>query len=93
MRYSEMLQQAIALKRMSLAEISSLIQERGYKTNKAYLSKLQNGKLPPAGDGLNQVLADVLDIDPVELKAAAYREKIPADVLEKLQAHPKATSA
>lgn len=93
MNYSDILREAIERADLTLAQISRRLQAYGLKTNKAQLSKLQNGKMPPAGDKLNEALADLLNIDPIEFKAAAYREKIPAEVLEKLQSHPKASSA
>ncbi|WP_374993162.1 helix-turn-helix domain-containing protein [Brevibacillus agri] len=93
LKYAEMLRNAVSNADLSLAQISRRLKQHGFNTDKAYLSRLQNGKIAPASDVLNEALAEVLNIDPVELKAAAYREKIPADVLEKLQAHPKATSA
>ncbi|MER2107439.1 MAG: hypothetical protein ABS949_10920 [Solibacillus sp.] len=52
--------------------------------DKSYLSKLQNNKIPPASDKVNEAIANLLCIDPLELKAAAYVEKIPNDVLEKI---------
>lgn len=84
MPYKDMLKSAIETKEKSLSEIAELLNQHGFKTKKAYLSKLQNGKVPPAGDELNHALALVLEVSPVELKAAAYREKIPADVLAQL---------
>lgn len=85
MVYSTILKNAISKIDLSLTQICNRLESYGLKTNKAHLSKLQNGKLPPAGDRLNEALAIVLGIDPVVLKTAAYKEKIPADVLEKLK--------
>ncbi|MCR8981601.1 helix-turn-helix domain-containing protein [Brevibacillus laterosporus] len=93
MNYSEIIRVAISNKELSLTEICKLIRKHGYKTNKTYLSKLQNGKTPPASDSFNQIIAEVLGIDPIELKTAAYREKIPQEVLEKLQSQSKVNSA
>jgi transcriptional regulator with XRE-family HTH domain len=84
MNYSEILKSAISNTQLSLSQICKQLNEFGPKIEKGYLSKLQNGKIPPAGDKLNEVLSVVLDIDPLELKTAAYREKIPADVLKNL---------
>lgn len=84
MKYAEILREAIAKSDLSLSQIARRLNPHGLKTNKATLSKLQNAKLPPAGDKLNAALAIVLEIDPVELKTAAYRDKIPPEVLEKL---------
>lgn len=81
MRYSSILQKAIDNADLSLAQISRRLEIYGLRTNKAHLSKLQNGKLPPAGDKLNDALANVLKVNSVELKAAAYIEKLPKEVL------------
>jgi transcriptional regulator with XRE-family HTH domain len=80
--YKEMLKGAIASSRLSLSEISDRVKSLGVRTTREYLSRLQNGKLPPATDKLNDAIARVLKINPSELKAAAYKEKIPPDVLD-----------
>jgi len=85
MTYAEMLKSAIKNSGLSLNKICNMLQERGLKTEKAQISKLQNGKMIPAGDRINEALASALNIDPIELKAAAYREKIPPEVLERLK--------
>ncbi|WP_312145551.1 XRE family transcriptional regulator [Lysinibacillus capsici] len=84
MIYSELLKSAINNSRLSLNEISQELKESGFSADKTYLSKLQNGRIPPASNKLNEALAKILHIDALELKVAAYREKIPQDVLEKL---------
>jgi len=84
LKYSTLLKNSIEKERLTLGEIEEKLKIFGQKTNKAYISKLQNGKLPPAGDKLNNALAVVLKIDPVDLKAAAYLEKISAEVLERM---------
>lgn len=85
MNYKELLGQAIDQSDLSLSKISMELNKLGFKSDKSYLSKLQNGKLPPAGDKFNEALAKVLGIDAIKLKTAAYREKIPEEVLEKLK--------
>jgi repressor LexA len=84
MTYADIFKRHIQKSGLSLSQVCSLLHEKGLKTEKSYLSKLQNGKLPPGGDRLNNALAEVLEIDPIELKAAAYREKIPKEVLDHL---------
>lgn len=92
--YAEILFSAITESGLKLEKIAELIGRlTGSPPSREYISKLQNGKTSPAGDKLNDALAKVLDIDPVELKVAAYREKIPADVLEKLRADPRISTA
>ncbi|QRG68560.1 helix-turn-helix domain-containing protein [Brevibacillus choshinensis] len=93
-RYSELLSLAVSESGLKLNKIAEMIGEiTGKSPTNEYLSRLQNGKTAPAGDKLNEAISKVLGIDPIELKAAAYREKIPAEVLAKLQSHPKASSA
>lgn len=82
--YTKLLQKLISESGLSLSRICKLLQEKGLKTEKSYLSKLQNGKISPASDMMNTALAEVLSADPVELMAAAYREKIPPEVLKRL---------
>lgn len=92
--YSELLTKAIAKSGLKLDKIVELVGElTGNQPTIHYLSRLKNGKTPPAGDKLNDALAKILNIDPVDLKAAAYREKIPADVLAKLTEYPKSNTA
>lgn len=82
--YSRLLAESIRNSKLSLSEICNQLEKEGLKTNKSQVSKLQNGKMPPAGDKINDALAKILEIDPIELKAAAYREKIPPEVLDRL---------
>lgn len=94
MIYTEMLSDAIQRSGLKLDKIAELVCEIiGRSTSKNYLSRLQNGKVPPAGDKLNDALAEVLNINPIELKAAAYREKIPPEVLKILQQDRQAQPA
>jgi hypothetical protein len=84
--YAGILSKAIDESGLKLGKIAELVGGiTGNKPAKHYLSRLQNGKTPPASDRMNDALAEVLSIDPLELKAAAYCEKIPDDVLEKLK--------
>jgi len=83
-KYTEILKANIMASDLSLAQIARRLEKNGINIDKSYLSKLQNGKIPPAGERINDAIAEVLGIDKLELKVAAYREKIPQDVLEKL---------
>lgn len=84
MRYFEILNDSIKRTNLSLSEITKMLEENEVKIDRSYLSKLSSGNKAPASDRINEALAKVLKIDPLELKAAAYREKIPDDVLNKL---------
>ncbi|WPS85685.1 XRE family transcriptional regulator (plasmid) [Brevibacillus halotolerans] len=90
MKYSEMLSLAITQSGLKLSKIAEMVGNiTGTQPTTQYLSRLQNGANPPGADKLNDALSQVLGIDALELKVAAYREKIPQDVLEKLQSDPK----
>lgn len=82
--YIEILRKSINASDLSLSQIARRLEKKGVNIDKSYLSKLQNGKIAPAGEKINDAIAEVLGIDKLELKVAAYREKIPQDVLEKL---------
>ncbi|KAB2334296.1 XRE family transcriptional regulator [Bacillus mesophilum] len=83
--YSEMLRFAIFSNQKSLEDIAMDLRQYGFKTNKSQLSKLQNGKILPASNKMNDALAEILNIDSLELKAAAYKEKIPPEILNKIK--------
>lgn len=83
--YSSILRKAIEESGLKLNKICEKVGSIvGTTPSVHYLSRLQNGKTSPAGDSLNEALAKVLGIDPIELKTAAYREKIPVEVLANL---------
>lgn len=84
MSYQEMIKRAITNSGKSLSFISRKCFEEGVDVSPSYLSKLQGGKMSPASDKVNNVLAKVLNIDSEKLLVAAYKEKVPAAVLEKL---------
>lgn len=90
MKYTDMIERGLEDKSLNLRKTADLITEKsGLKVDHSYLSKLKNGSKPPASDKLNDALAEILGLDPIELKAAGYREKIPADVLKQLQTSEK----
>lgn len=84
--YSELLKKYIENSELSLSQIETKLREKGLSTNKAYISKLQNGKLPPAGDEINKALAEVLGGDEEELILVSYAEKAPIlkEIIDKL---------
>ncbi|MED4078828.1 helix-turn-helix transcriptional regulator, partial [Lysinibacillus fusiformis] len=77
MKYAELLQSYIEQSRLTLDEISEKISNKGLSASKQYLSKLQNGKTPPASEKLNSVLAEILNGDADKLDFFAYVEKAP----------------
>ncbi|QOS98147.1 helix-turn-helix domain-containing protein [Brevibacterium sp. JNUCC-42] len=80
MRYSDLLREYIEKSNLSLTQISDSLRERGYSTHKGHISKLQNGKLPPASEELSRALAEITGGDPYALIIAAYEEKAPEEV-------------
>jgi|GEM_PF-2307446 len=84
MNYSELLSSYIKESNMSLSAISDKLKEKGFSTDKGYLSKLQNGKIPPAGEKLNLALADILNGNATRLEFLAYIEKAPDDLIKSI---------
>jgi SOS-response transcriptional repressor LexA len=82
--YKSLLRKYIEKSGLSLSVIETRMKERGLSTNKAYISKLQTGKRPPAGDEINTALAELTGGDPEKLNWYAYVEKAPAIVKESL---------
>ena len=50
--------------------------------HRSVLSKMQNGKYPPAKDEVNIALAEILEIDATELRLAAARELISPELIK-----------
>jgi len=84
LKYHEILSELIKKSGKNLKNIANECQGRGIRVDASYISKLQTAKKPPASDRLNRILAEVLGGDPEALVVAAYREKIPTEILEKL---------
>lgn len=82
--YSLFLRSSIKSSGLTLDEICTAFKKSNVRIAKPYLSKLQNGKVPPASNKTNELLAGVLGIDPLELISAAYKEKIPPEVFQRL---------
>lgn len=84
MKYHRILEKYISDSGLSLREIARQCLEKGLDIDHSYISKLKRNVMPPASDKVNKVLAEVLGSDPEALVDAAYREKIPANVLKRL---------
>jgi len=82
MRYADLLKKGIAKRGLSLNQIVFQLAKRDICLDKAILSKMQNGKHPPAKDDINIVLADVLQINSTEFRLAAVKEIIPESLYE-----------
>jgi hypothetical protein len=82
MNYQTLLKQAIEKKGWSLTQITFRLAKKDICIDKSVLSKLQNGKLPPARDEVNIALAEILEIDIVPFRLAAAKELLPTSLFE-----------
>lgn len=80
MTYASLLKESIKEADLSLGQICRRLKRRSIKLDPAILSKMQNGKIPPAKDHVNIALAEVLGIDEEKLRVAAIKEIIPPDL-------------
>jgi len=80
MSYAELLKSYIRSSRLTLQEISESLNKRNLSASTQYLSKLQNGKVPPASKELNRALAEITGGDAEQLVITAYIEKAPSEV-------------
>ncbi|MGR6127893.1 hypothetical protein PPOLYM_03501 [Paenibacillus polymyxa] len=85
MKYSDLLKEYIKKSRLTLEEICSRLEKEGLSMSREHLSRLQNGKTPPTSDELNRAIAKVTGGDAEELIMAAYIEKAPDFVKQKIQ--------
>lgn len=83
LKYSDLLYKTIRNSGWSMREVA-----RRCNISQSYLSLLCNGEAPPASDDVNQILGETLsqvtDIETDELIVAAYLEKIPTEILDKI---------
>jgi SOS regulatory protein LexA len=77
MTYAELLKQYIKDSRYTLEEISKQLLDRGLSASREHLSRLQNGKVPPASDDINTAIAEITNGDSDKLMWYAYVEKAP----------------
>lgn len=82
MKYAEILREYIKESRYTLEHLSNLLLKRGLSASREHLSRLQNGKVPPASDDLNKAIAEITGGDPDKLIWYAYIEKAPEDMKE-----------
>ncbi|OPA77444.1 hypothetical protein BVG16_13375 [Paenibacillus selenitireducens] len=80
MKYHELLKLGIEKADLSLAQICRRMDKKGVTIDRAIVCKLKNGKIPPAKDNVNKVLAQILEIDESQLRIAAAKETIPEDL-------------
>ncbi|CAM2980971.1 MULTISPECIES: helix-turn-helix domain-containing protein [Paenibacillus] len=77
MSYAAILSEGIAKADLKLAQICRRLHKKGFSMHTSVLSKMKNGKMPPGKDALNIALAEVLGLEPKELRIAAAKETIP----------------
>lgn len=85
MNYADLLKSYIKQSPYTLDELSEKLEKRGISASLQYLSRLQNGKNPPASDELNRAIAEITGGDPEELIFAAYLEKVPDELKDYLK--------
>jgi SOS-response transcriptional repressor LexA len=78
--YAELIKSYINKSGYKLDELSELLKKQGISATKEYLSRLQNGKRPPASDELNIALAELTGNDPKEIIVSAYIDKAPENI-------------
>lgn len=80
MSYSNVLKSYIKSSRLTLDEISALLSAKKISASPQYISKLQNGKVPPASEELNRALAEILGVNPEAILFYSFLEKAPYEV-------------
>lgn len=88
-KYHMILKSAVKESGWSMREISRRCKKIGVSLSQSYLSKLCTGEVPPPSDKLNVVLGELLStvssVTKDKLLVAAYKERIPEAVLQKLK--------
>jgi len=82
LNYAQMLKSGIQKSNFSLTQVCFQLAKRDVWIDKGVLSKMQNGKVGPAKDDVNIVLAEILKIDSVTFRVAAAKEIIPCSLFE-----------
>lgn len=82
MKYHTLLKRGIEKKGLSLTQISFRLAKKNICIDKSVISKLQNGKLPPARDEVNIALAEILELDVSQFRLAAAKEILPISLIE-----------
>jgi repressor LexA len=86
MTYAELLKKYIKDSRYTLEEISKFLLDKGLSASREHLSRLQNGKVPPATDEINKAICQITGGDEDKLIWYAYIEKAPKGFQEILYA-------
>ena len=82
MPYSKLLRKVIAESGYTATQIVEECNKKGRSIDKAYISKLVNGKVPPPKEDLSRMLANICNVNEQELVIEGYIDKAPIEVLE-----------
>lgn len=82
MPYSRLLRDIVANSGYNSKQIIDECNKRGKKIDKAYLSKLLNGKIPPPSEEVSRVLANICNADERLLVVEGYVDKAPKEIKE-----------
>ena len=83
-QYKDLLSCYIRKSGLSLRQIARRCRDRGQHIDSSYISKLQNGHLPPPSEDVSRVLADVLGGNSDVFVYLGYIAKAPAIIRQKL---------
>lgn len=81
MSYSKVLRKLIAESGYTYSEIAEKCNEYGRKIDKAYLSRVVNGKVPAPSEDLSRILAKIFSTDERKLVLEGYLEKAPEEII------------
>ncbi|MCU6794863.1 hypothetical protein OB236_22375 [Paenibacillus sp. WQ 127069] len=80
MRYAQLLSNYIKKSGLNLAEISTLLKQKGITIDRSYISKLKSGTKPPASEDITRALAEVTGGDPDTLVNVGTTDKAPEEI-------------
>lgn len=84
MPFSRLLKKVISDSGKTQKEIIEECRERGRSIDKAYLSKLLNGKVPAPAEELARLLANICNYDERKMVLECYIDKAPKEIFEAL---------
>lgn len=76
MKYSDVLKNYLKKSGLTLDQISEKLKEYNLSATPHYLSRLQNGRVPPASDELNRALAEITEGELNKLVIAAQMDRL-----------------
>lgn len=86
MNYSMLVDKYIKESGLTLSAIADkMLNEKGIKIDRSYISKLRKNAKYPATDEINRALAEITGGNPEQLIRAAYIEKAPTEVRQSLK--------